>query len=177
MQPAGDRRRRRGSWRARTLVTAVVATLALVAVACGDDETPDGGASEPPPVDTPEPDTPEPDTTGAPDGDDGDLEVPEGAELATEADDGTTVDLAVGELLVVRLDSAWAWEDPQVGDAGLEVTPVSHLVDPGFFEWQVTAHAPATDELRFAGTPNCADPDACPDRTVTLRIDAADAVE
>ncbi|MFA9431824.1 hypothetical protein [Egicoccus sp. AB-alg2] len=180
--------------RRHVMALAAVVMLGLAVTACGGDagtDAPAPGADEPSPDDPAA--LPEDQTSGddvpasgedepasgdgpAPTVDDGDpaSDLPEGATLVTEDDDGRTIPLTVGDLLVVRLSSAWSWD--QAGATGaLEITPVDHFADPGYAEWHVTAGAAGPAELAFDGSPNCADEQACPPRTVTVSLDVLEA--
>lgn len=90
-------------------------------------------------------------------------------EVLTESDEGRFV---LGpEPVSLRLSSDWAWEAPMVDGTGIVLSPVDYLVDPGYVEWLVEAAGTGTATLTIAGTPNCGDAAACPERTVTFELD------
>jgi hypothetical protein len=116
------------------------------------------------------------DTTGAPEAPDvatgGTESSPAAAEALTEADDGGTVALALGEERPLRLDSAWSWE-PVAGSPAIALTRVDHLVDPGYAEWLVGGVQPGAATLTARGEPNCGDPVDCPPRTLALTVEVS----
>lgn len=94
-------------------------------------------------------------------------EQPSVAEVLTEDDNGTQVELAAGTELSLQLSSRWSWEAEA---EGLTLTPVDHLTDPGYQEWLLTAEDEGEATVTARGVPNCGDEAGCPERTVTLRV-------
>jgi hypothetical protein len=164
--------------------TATVLTLcAALAGACTAGTTPDdhGGAAPAPPdtgpTDAEGTDRTDGTTEGAPD-DPTDAAPPASeddatvdGEVLTDEDDGRTITVTVGEERSLQLDSAWSWDEPVTDPPSLVLTPVDHLVDPGYAEWLVAGTEPGAVTLTVAGTPNCDDPAACPERTVTFVVE------
>lgn len=74
-------------------------------------------------------------------------------DVLTQDDLGSTVRLAPGEEATLRLEPPLQEVAPTVGDPGiLELVPVDHLVDPGYAEYQLLAHAPGMTTVTVAGT-------------------------
>jgi predicted secreted protein len=96
-----------------------------------------------------------------------------GETALTDADDGATFALVVGEERALQLDSAWAWDEPATDSPTIVLTRVDHLVDPGYAEWIVAATQPGSATLVARGAPNCDDPAACPERTIRLTIEVS----
>jgi hypothetical protein len=102
-------------------------------------------------------------------------EAGEPHDVLTEDDDGRRVTLGLGEELPLRLGGDWDWSEPRVDGAAVALTPVSHLVDPGFTEWLVQARADGVAHLAVDGEPACGNPGACPARTVRIRLEVGGA--
>jgi len=162
---------------ARPLLTFVPLLALAVLAACGSDdgsgaETTTSGLppeeSTAPPATTQSPPTtaasgttttPGVSTTGAPQ---------PAPDVITEAFDGAVLVVQVGEERTLQLDSTWAWDIPVLDGPGLELTPVDYLLDPGYFEWIVTAVEPGTVHLTAVGSPNCDDAARCPPTEVAM---------
>jgi hypothetical protein len=84
--------------------------------------------------------------------------------MITEEDAGSTVSLAMGQPVSVRLDSDWAWDVTNVTGTAIELVKVDYAVDPGFFEWEIQPREAGDATVEFHGSPNCADLAACPER-------------
>jgi hypothetical protein len=97
-----------------------------------------------------------------------------GVDPITETDDGARIPLAVGSEIPWRLSSEWDWDQPVADGYPVELVPVDYLVDPGYREWLVVGASPGTAVLSVRGTGACGDPQACPDRVVTLTVDVDD---
>lgn len=94
--------------------------------------------------------------------------------LLTEADDGRRVEVVVGQEVSLQLSHDWDWADPVVvSGAAPQITPVDHLVDPGYREWLIAPEQEGELELTVDGTGACGDPQQCPDRTLTITLVAA----
>jgi hypothetical protein len=88
----------------------------------------------------------------------------------TEADDGRTMTLQVGDEVSLRLSHGHAWDEPRVEGEGIELAPVNYLVDPGFTEWLISAISPDTSVVVATGTPACAEATDCPPTTVRIEV-------
>jgi predicted secreted protein len=168
----------------RIWTTTCAALLLLLTAACAGgpaDEQPtptapapadgtasptDGGA-----MDLPSTGAPDSDPAGAGGGADGAGTAPPPVGILTEADDGTRVQLAVGEERPLQLTGLWTWDEPAVAGAGVALSPVDYLMDPGYREWMVTAVAAGTATITATGEPACGDESVCPPRTVRIEVD------
>jgi predicted secreted protein len=97
-------------------------------------------------------------------------ETPDGT--LTEADDGATVEVAVGEQLSWQLTSAeYDWEQPVTDSDAVDVVPVDYLDDPGYQEWLLVGLTAGTAQVTVEGLPACGDEEQCPQQTVTVTVE------
>ncbi|WP_161965161.1 pilus assembly protein N-terminal domain-containing protein [Ornithinimicrobium cerasi] len=74
-------------------------------------------------------------------------------DVLTPADTGSTLRLSPGEEATLRLEPPLQEVAPTAADPGVvELVPVDHLVDPGYAEYQLLAHAAGTTTVTVAGT-------------------------
>jgi len=73
----------------------------------------------------------------------------------TQRSTGKTFRLAKGGSATLRLSNRWRWSTPRVSTKAVELVPVEYLIDPGFSEWMVEAHARGRATIRSLGRPNC----------------------
>jgi hypothetical protein len=88
--------------------------------------------------------------------------------VVTQADDGRLIGLSVGAEVPLRLDSAWAWDQPAVDGDAVALTQVDYFVDPGYMEWIVTALGPGDATITASGLPNCGDDFRCPPMDIRI---------
>lgn len=171
-------------------------TAALLLVACGtagdaapptssSSPAPTAGAPTADPTGEPAMTPPEPSPPGStggtggtpaegsvppgPPGPPGPSETDEG--VLTQDDDGRLVELAVDQEVPLRLDPAWTWDPPVADAVAVTLTPVDHLVDPGYVEWLVVGAEPGSATVTVSGEPACGDSVACPPREVVLLVE------
>ncbi len=169
---------------ARPLLTLLPLLLLAVVAACGSDDgtgpettgtgTPPGETTASPATTQPPVTSAAPETTGAP-GTTRPVDssaTPETApEIITEALDGAVLLMGLGEERLLQLDSVWAWDTPLLDRPGVELTQVDYMLDPGYFEWIVTAIEPGTVNLVATGSSNCDDPAQCPPTEVAMTFE------
>jgi hypothetical protein len=73
----------------------------------------------------------------------------------TQQSTGKTFRLAKGTTATLRLANRWLWSTPRASTKAVGLVPVEYLVDPGFREWKIEAHARGRATIRSFGTPNC----------------------
>jgi hypothetical protein len=88
----------------------------------------------------------------------------------SEADDGASVSLTVGEEVPIRLANGWVWDQPVVDGDAVTLTQVDYLVDPGFAEWIIEGARPGLALVTAHGEPDCGDVSTCPPTTVRLEF-------
>jgi hypothetical protein len=128
----------------------VVLILLLVPLACGGEDAPDEVAG---------PETLDEDV------------APEAPDVIAETDDGTAFTLEVGADTLLRLSSYYAWDEPFVGGAAVQLDRVDYLQDPGFVEWVVNAVEPGIALITSAGEPQCPQgAEGCPDEPLDFQV-------
>lgn len=109
-------------------------------------------------------DAPAPADTGS------DAPESEAGDAITASDSGGSFTLAAGGETSLRLTSDYAWEEPVVEGAAVELSRVDYLQDPGFAEWLVRGVSPGAATISALGTPACAGEDGCPGEPLRFRV-------
>jgi predicted secreted protein len=91
--------------------------------------------------------------------------------VLTEADSGRTIDMRIGEEVLLRLSHNHTWSEPNADGQGVELAPVDYLVDPGFTEWRISATGAGTAVVTTSGTPECGESLPCPDPESTVHLE------
>lgn len=128
------------------LLTVAVATLA----ACAPEPSP---RQEPTPV----PGTPPPVTE-------------EGQVVITEAHAGERFRVALEARPLLRLDSAYVWEEPRTEGDAVEPVRVDYFQDPGFFEWELQPVSPGTTVITSTGVRDCPPGSPCPEEVLEFEV-------
>lgn len=162
---------------------ALVVGLLLGLTACGEDAPSEPEETVTPtsePADTPtaEPTaSPEPTATPSATEERPPTDEPQDdstGESVTEADSGSTVTVAVGQELPLRLGSDWSWDEPQADGAAVSLTRVDYLVDPGYVEWLIVGEQAGTAKIITTGAPACGDEAQCPPTDFDLNVEVED---
>jgi hypothetical protein len=130
------------------VVRGAMVTVATLLAACGPASPP---GEEP----TPRPGTPSP---------------LEGEVVITERDSGEHVRVTTAARPVLRLDSAYLWEEPRIEGDPIELVRVDYFQDPGFFEWELRPAGPGTTVIRSSGERDCPPGSPCPEEPFEFEV-------
>ncbi len=84
------------------------------------------------------------------------------AAVVTDADTGSTVQLAVGQQAALRLGGRLTWSEPQVSGGAVRLTPVDEVREQGYREWTISAAGRGTAKITSTGRPACSPGEMCP---------------
>jgi hypothetical protein len=169
MQATNEPSKKRRQWRRPPSVAAIAVLLVVAASACASGD--EAGVGARPPVAASSPGaspTVSGDAVRTPPSSAGGEPAPA---VLTQQADGQRFSLAPGQDVALQLDSAWSWSVPELSGDTVVLSPVDHLVDPGYVEWVVTGQTAGTAEIIASGEPKCPDAARCPPTTVRIVLD------
>lgn len=94
----------------------------------------------------------------------------EGEAVITERDSGEHVRVSLGARPVLRLDSAYVWEEPRADGDSIELIRVDYFRDPGFWEWELRLLGPGTTVIASTGVRECPPGSPCPDEPLDFEV-------
>lgn len=133
------------------MLRGVLLTIAVGAlVACAPETPPTQGPA-------PQPGSPPPVTE-------------EGLMVITERHAGERFEVGLDAHPLLRLDGAWAWEEPRTEGDSVEPVRVDYFQDPGFLEWELRPVRPGTTILMSTGVRDCPPDEPCPDEVLDFEV-------